>query len=105
MRKILAVVAFGVLAGCGPDLEGACNNYIDAWTACATEAYGDDQASIDAVNASMDGVCDGYSGVKGAAAKQDADLLQCYADTINGGDCSTSDAYLATISDISSCGA
>ncbi|MEQ1567507.1 MAG: hypothetical protein ABMA64_17835 [Myxococcota bacterium] len=101
MRFGTMVVMGMSLAGCGADVEGACNNYTDAWIACIEEAYAGDQASIDATKAAMDGTCDAYAGAKD---KESADLLNCYADTIDGGDCSTAESYLTTIGGITTCG-
>jgi hypothetical protein len=44
-----------------------------------------------------------YDGVDGKEADKAAELLDCYADTINKGDCSSGDLYLTTVSEITSC--
>jgi hypothetical protein len=89
------------VAGCGADVEGACQNYIDAWVGCIEEAFAGDQALIDATVASTEGTCDAYAGTKD---KESADLLNCYADSISGGDCSTPDGYNAAVAGIADCG-
>jgi len=100
MFKKMMIVGSVMLAGCGADVEGACQAYIDAWVGCIDEAYADDQATADSFKAATDGTCDAYAGAKDA---ESADLLNCYADTISGGDCSTAEAYAATVADITSC--
>ena len=40
MRKITLVAIAMLATACGPNLEESCQNYIDAATACANEAFG-----------------------------------------------------------------
>lgn len=96
MKKLMLLVSVFALAGCGPDLEAACTNYIDAYDACAATAYGDSTYDLDS-----ESTCSVYDGVTGAAAQTDADYLQCLADAYNSGDCSTPEGMAAI--DISGC--
>lgn len=101
MNKIATFAIFAAtvaLAGCGVDLETACENYINAYDTCASTAYGVDDGSMDLDATST---CSVYDGIKGSAAQTDADYLQCLADAYNNGDCSSTDTYAAI--DISGC--
>lgn len=101
MNKIASfalLAATVALAGCGVDLQTACENYIDAYDTCASTAYGVTDGSMDLDATST---CSVYDGIKGKAASADADYLQCLADAYNNGDCSSPETY-ATI-DISGC--
>ena len=102
-KKFLLVSLVALAAGCGADPEVACENYIAAWGACIDEAYADDTAILDSTKDALDGTCDAYSGLSGSGAKEAADLLNCYADTIDAGDCSDGTTYLTTVLDITSC--
>lgn len=95
----LVVASTLVLSGCGADAGEACTAYIDAVASCAAEAYPDDP-SLYEMPAST---CDAYNDLSGSGASDAADLLNCYADTINAGDCSTPEGYAAAVADISSC--
>jgi hypothetical protein len=107
MHKIVALFAIPAvmtfsLAGCGGgDPEASCNAYIAAYSACAAEAYGDDSGTYDL----PDSTCDAYSGLSGGAAGDAADLLDCYTDAYNSGDCSTTDGITAITTGLSSCAA
>src|SRR5688500_1486346 len=100
-KKKMMMVGVLLLAGCGADVDGACQNYDDAWVGCIDEAYADDPAMGDSVKAATEGTCDVYDGAKD---KESADLLNCYADTISGGDCSPAEAYATTVAAITDCG-
>ncbi len=98
MKKLIPLVL--LLAGCGSDVEGACQDYIDAWLACIDEAYADDTTGMaDTYIAATEGTCDAYAGFTDV---ESYDLLTCYADTIDAGDCSTPEGY-ATAVDLSGC--
>ncbi len=98
------ICAVALLASaCGPDLEAACNDYFDAAIACIDEAYAEDATVADTTAAALDGVCDTYAGQKGSAAKESAEILDCYATTYESGDCSTPEGYLETSGSITDC--
>lgn len=85
-----------VLAGCGVDVQAACENYIAAYSVCASEAYDDGSMDLDATS-----TCSVYDGQKGSAASASADYLQCLADAYTDGDCSSPEGYAAI--DYSAC--
>jgi hypothetical protein len=96
---LLAPLSLLALAGCGADVEGACTNYVDAYTACATtyaEAVGVDPSTV----ALPESTCDGYAGAKDQAS---ADLLNCYADVYAAADCSTADGWTAATAEFATC--
>ncbi|MSP54750.1 MAG: hypothetical protein EXR69_03960 [Myxococcales bacterium] len=101
MNKIANFALFAAtfaLAGCGVDVQAACENYIEAYSVCASEAYAITDGSMDLDATST---CAVYDGQKGDAASASADYLQCLADAYTEGDCSSAEAYAAI--DISGC--
>lgn len=97
--SLLALIAPFALAACGSDVEGACQNYFDAYDACATEyaeANGIDPSTV----TPADNICDAYAGAKD---KESADLLNCYADAYNAADCSTADGWTAATTELTAC--
>jgi hypothetical protein len=88
------------LAGCR-DVEEACLRYVDARSACIARAYEGDPEGKKAREAELEGICDPYAGTRGRASSR---LLDCYADTIDAGDCSTPEAYFSTIGGVDACG-
>lgn len=99
MNKILRFAACALtlsLVGCGADVEGACQAYIDAANGCVAEAYPDDAATYEVA----DTYCDAYAGMKD---KESADLLNCYADAYDAADCSTTEGYTGATADMSAC--
>lgn len=103
MNKLLcfALLSLSLGACAGADPEAACVSYLEAYSACASEAYGVDDGSYD-----LDpSTCDAYSGLSGAAASNAADLLNCYADAYADADCSTSDGLTAATTGLSDCAA
>lgn len=103
MRNVSLIVVTVSLAGCGPNLEESCNDYVDAWIACIDEAYIDDPAIGDSVKATTEGACDVYEGVEGKDAKEAADILDCYTEILDAGDCSTIEAYGDTVGQLPTC--
>ena len=100
MKYFLLALPVFALAGCGADVEGACQNYVDAYTTCATsyaEANGIDPTTV----ALPDTTCDVYAGTKD---QESADLLNCYADVYNAADCSTADGWTAASTEFATCG-
>ena len=109
MKKFVTVsslvAAALALTACGGDPVAACENYVDAWVACIDEAYADDGTTADSLAESTEGTCTAYESLSGSDGKEAAELLDCYADTIDAGDCSTSDGYSTTVSSITTeCG-
>lgn len=102
--SLVLVTLSSLVLGCGADAESACEEYLAAWQGCLDEAYAGDDAAADAAAAALEGACDPYAGLKGKDAKEAADLLTCYADTISAGDCSDATTYTTTISSIVDCG-
>jgi hypothetical protein len=98
MRNLLLLAPL-FLAACGADVEGACQNYFDAYTACATE-YADANGIDPATVTPSDSVCDAY---KGLTDVESATLLNCYADAYNNADCSTADGWTAAGTDVTAC--
>lgn len=98
MRSLLLLAPL-FLAACGADVEAACTNYFDAYDACATE-YADANGIDPATVVPDDSICDAYAG---ATDQESADLLNCYAEAYNNGDCSTSDGWTAVSTEITAC--
>lgn len=101
MNKFLALASASValfIAGCGPDLETACEDYINAVNTCVGEAYPDDAGTYEL---DAEATCSVYDGQKGDAAQASADYLACLADAYNSADCSTPEGYAAV--DITGC--
>ncbi|MDP2307339.1 MAG: hypothetical protein Q8P18_15035 [Pseudomonadota bacterium] len=101
MSKFLSFAFLSLsLAACGGvDPETACVEYLDAYSACASEAYGVTDGSYDLDTST----CDAYSGLTGAAATDSAALLTCYADAYNAADCSTTEGFTAASTDVTAC--
>ena len=100
IRNVASLVLVGTLAlsGCGADPAAACTAYLDAALACAQEAHPDNSEDF----ALPESTCDAYNDLSGSAGADAADLLDCYAETINAGDCSTPEAYSDTMASITS---
>ena len=98
MRNLFLIAPL-FLAACGADVEGACQNYVDAYESCAGE-YADAMGVDPSTVALPDSTCDAYAGAKD---QESADLLNCYADVYNNADCSTADGWSATSTDFSAC--
>ena len=103
MKNLLVVCSLMFAAGCGADVETSCDNYFDAALACMDEAYAGDDASLQATKDAFAGTCDVYGDMSGSAAKDAADLLDCYTETLEGADCSTPEAYLTSFTSIGDC--
>ena len=104
MRVGFSVVVASLLAGCGPNLVETSQDYFDAQIGCIEEAYGDDQAAVDAAKAAYpDTYCDAYEGIKGAEADAAADLFDCYATAVDAADCSTAEGYSALGTELLAC--
>lgn len=95
-----SVLALGVACGDKDDsgADGssgggsACENYIDALEECVGEFGGSlEDAGI------TDGYCDAYTD-----STYDS-LLNCYADAISAGDCSTAEGYAAAAGEAGAC--
>lgn len=99
--RILFLLSPLFLAGCGADVEAACQGYFDAYTTCATE-YADANGLDASTVVPADTLCDAYDGVTDQAS---ADLLDCYAAAYNDGDCSTSDGWTAVGTAVTDCAA
>lgn len=91
----LSPVFLLLLAACSSDPVTACEDYIAADNACATEAYGGTENTQGAVSGIGGGAsCDGlYGELKGKEAKTAASAFTCFAETLDGADCSTPQAY------------
>lgn len=103
MNKLLsfALLSLSLGACAGADPETACVDYLDAYSACASEAYGVDDGTYD-----LDpSTCDAYSGLTGAAATEAAELLSCYATAYTDADCSTTEGLTAATTGLSDCAA
>jgi hypothetical protein len=103
MNKLLtfAVLSLSLGACATADPETACVSYLEAYSACASEAYAVDDGTYD-----LDpSTCDTYSGLSGKAASNAADLLNCYALAYNEADCSTTDGLTAATTGLSDCAA
>ncbi len=79
-RLVLTALAVGLFGCGGADPEQACVDYLAAVDSCFDEAGGSSP-----VNAAY---CDAYSGLTGSAAKTASDLLDCYVQVLESGDCS-----------------
>lgn len=99
---LAGVLSFGIGCGDKDDDSGAdgssgggsaCENYVDAWSTCVTE-FGGSAADYGLT----DGYCDAYTD-----SSYD-DLLNCYADAISAGDCSTVEGYTEAATEAASCG-
>ncbi len=104
MRKMSLLGVMLLAAGCGPDLEASCQNYLDAYFACADAAFEGDDGTLETTKATLDGYCSVYEGYKGSEAKDAAELLDCYADAYSAADCTTVEGFAAAGTDIGSCG-
>ena len=102
-RFVPLALAAAAAAGCGPNLEKACENYVDAWGSCIDEAFAADAAALDEAKAQLEGTCTAYEDVKGDAADEAAEILDCYTDALDGGDCGDPASYAATLLDVASC--
>lgn len=83
----LSALAVLFLTACGPDLQAACENYINANNGCYEEAYGAEEIP-DGMMLDAATFCAGYDGYKGSEAKDAAELLDCWATEIEAADCS-----------------
>lgn len=74
--------------GCEVSVLNACEDYINAFNACAREAFGSEFTEIDPGS-----TCSVYSGETGLDAQASAVYLECLADAYRTGDCSTPATY------------
>ncbi len=89
--RSLSLLAFPVLlVACGQNPEEACEDYLAAAFSCIEEAYPTDSETY---KSSYEGACTGYSGLKGSAAKEATDLLNCYTEIYANADCSTGEGF------------
>lgn len=93
MTRFLSLAVFALsLGGCSSaDSGAACQAYMDAYSACAAEAYNLDDGTYD-LPAST---CTPYVDLTGARAADAVDLLTCYAAAYDEGDCSSPDTLNA----------
>lgn len=85
--SVVGVVAFGV-TGCGPDPSEACEAFVDAYTACISQAWADDPASRDALLAPYDErYCEGADELSRKDARRGVDEWTCLADAYAEADC------------------
>ena len=99
MRNFLFLLAPLVLAACGADVEAACQNYFDAYEACATE-YAESLDIDPSTVVPADTICDMY---EGTSDKESADLLNCQAEAYTNADCTTADGWTAATTEIAAC--
>lgn len=93
-RLVLTALAVGLFGCGGADPEQACTDYLAAVDACFAEASGSSPV--------QDSYCDAYSGLTGSGAKTAADLLDCYVQVIDAGDCSEVPAANDTLANATS---
>ncbi len=79
-----------VLTACGQSPEEACEDYVAAVYTCIDQAYPED---ADTYKTTYDGVCVGYGGLKGSAAKEATKLLNCYTELYANADRSTGEGF------------
>jgi hypothetical protein len=95
-----SVLALGVACGDKDDSGSdgssgggsACENYVDAWSQCVEE-FGGNAADYGLT----EGYCDAYTD-----SSYDS-LLNCYADAISAGDCSTVEGYTEAANEAAMC--
>lgn len=88
-----------LLAGCGADVQGACEDYYDAYDACAltyAETNGLDPAEVEPAEK----LCDAYADARDRAS---ASLLSCYAQVYGAADCETADGWTQASEDARGC--
>jgi hypothetical protein len=108
MRNITLVAIAMLATACGPNLEDSCQNYIDAATACANEAFGaattsSATTSSTSTGGALDGFCSAYEGLGGSDAKDAAEYLDCLADAYGAADCTTAEGYTAATTATTEC--
>jgi hypothetical protein len=96
---LLAAIA---LPACGPDVQAACEAYVDAWVACIETAYVANQTELDILVASTDGTCQEYVGLEKDA--QVEDVLTCYANLYTNADCTSEAGYVSATQSLAACG-
>ncbi len=91
-----------LFTGCGDSTVDACQSYISAVQTCLAEAYVDDEVTMDAVLASYDeeAICSVY---EDADSTEATDLMLCYTDAVEAGDCSTPEGWTAISTDLTAC--
>jgi hypothetical protein len=82
----------GTDSGSSSSGRSACERYVDAWSQCVEE-FGGDAADYGLT----DGYCDAYTDSSYAG------LLNCYADAISAGDCSTTEGYTEAANEAAMC--
>jgi hypothetical protein len=90
-----------VLVGCGTDVEGACEDFIEAANAC-NQDYADANEAMPIV---LDNdLCD-MDGVKASASEKKAavDRFECAIDVYESSDCETKDGYAHAEDDAVAC--
>ena len=96
MRPVAALLA---LVGCGADVQGACQDFYDAYDACAVtyaETNGLDPADYEPAEK----LCDSYASAHDQAS---ASLLSCYASVYGAADCETEEGWTQASEDARSC--
>ena len=83
MFRTLWLVSLVALAGCGPDVSGACEEYIASYNNCVDE---EDSGEVAALPTSF---CSVYNLLSGSDARDLTDQFECATAALNSGECGT----------------
>ena len=98
MRRLILLIPL-TLAGCRPDVQAACQDYFDAFDACALD-YADSNGLDPADYEPAEHLCDAYAGTHDKAS---AELLSCYAEVYATADCATTEGWTQASQDVLAC--